>query len=67
MTLYCIFDWLRNSSNVNVNFVKIISICRFIASEAMWGRPASDPFTGIPFKPGQMPSPNVPLKARIDR
>ncbi|XP_066947193.1 RING finger protein 37 [Macrobrachium rosenbergii] len=40
---------------------------RFIAHEAVWGRPASDPFTGVPFKHGQMPAPNVPLKARIDR
>ncbi|XP_068209921.1 RING finger protein 37-like [Palaemon carinicauda] len=40
---------------------------RFIANEAIWGRPASDPFTGVPFKHRQMPAPNVPLKARIDR
>lgn len=40
---------------------------RFIANEASWGRPASDPFTGVPFKENVQPSPNVPLKARIDR
>ncbi|KAK7083568.1 hypothetical protein SK128_001460, partial [Halocaridina rubra] len=40
---------------------------RFIANEAQWGRPASDPFTGVPFKPGQKPSPNIALKCRIDR
>lgn len=40
---------------------------RFIANEAIWARPPSDPFTGVPFKQGQQPTPNVPLKARIDR
>ncbi|XP_063598530.1 RING finger protein 37-like [Penaeus indicus] len=40
---------------------------RFIANESIWGRPPSDPFTGVPFKQGQQPTPNVPLKARIDR
>lgn len=40
---------------------------RFAANEAIWGRTASDPFTGVPFKAGLKPIPNVPLKARIDR
>ncbi|CAL4061749.1 unnamed protein product, partial [Meganyctiphanes norvegica] len=40
---------------------------RYIASESKWGRPASDPFSGVPFKVGRGPIPNVGLKARIDR
>ncbi|XP_042226749.1 RING finger protein 37-like isoform X2 [Homarus americanus] len=40
---------------------------RFITNEALWGRPPSDPFTGVPFRVGMKPSPNVLLKARIDR
>ncbi|XP_045618974.2 uncharacterized protein [Procambarus clarkii] len=40
---------------------------RFIANEAIWGRSASDPFTGVPFRARFGPTANVPLKARIDR
>ncbi|XP_054629501.1 RING finger protein 37 isoform X2 [Dunckerocampus dactyliophorus] len=34
--------------------------------EASWGRPASDPFTGVPFTAASQPLPNPQLKSRID-
>ncbi|KAK4322973.1 hypothetical protein Pmani_006297 [Petrolisthes manimaculis] len=40
---------------------------RYIANEGTWGRPASDPFTGVAFRADRQPVPNVSLKARIDR
>lgn len=40
---------------------------RYFANESQWGRPASDPFSGLAFKEGRGPVPNVGLKARIDR
>ncbi|XP_001606250.2 RING finger protein 37 [Nasonia vitripennis] len=35
-------------------------------NEAIWGRPVSDPFTGIRFSDNRKPLAAVPLKARID-
>ena len=35
-------------------------------NEAMWGRPVSDPFTGIRFNDRTKPTAALPLKARID-
>ncbi|RVE68036.1 hypothetical protein OJAV_G00087860 [Oryzias javanicus] len=35
--------------------------------EAAWGRPPSDPFTGVPFTSTSQPLPNPQLKSRIDR
>lgn len=49
------------------NSIDAHTLERFIASEGTWGRPASDPFTGVPFRGDKQPVPNVPLKARIDR
>ncbi|XP_045102073.1 uncharacterized protein LOC123498732 isoform X2 [Portunus trituberculatus] len=49
------------------NSIDAHTLERYIASEATWGRPASDPFTGVPFKGDKQPVPNVSLKARIDR
>ncbi|KAL4231610.1 RING finger protein 37 [Mactra antiquata] len=40
---------------------------RHVNSEASWGRPPSDPFTGVIFKTGMSPVTNVSLKARIDQ
>ncbi|XP_024909155.1 RING finger protein 37 isoform X2 [Cynoglossus semilaevis] len=34
--------------------------------EATWGRPPSDPFTGVPFSAASRPLPNPTLKTRID-
>ncbi|XP_051924450.1 RING finger protein 37 isoform X1 [Hippocampus zosterae] len=34
--------------------------------EASWGRPGSDPFTGVPFTATSQPLPNPHLKRRID-
>ncbi|XP_061134809.1 RING finger protein 37 isoform X2 [Syngnathus typhle] len=34
--------------------------------EASWGRPRSDPFTGVPFSATSQPLPNPQLKRRID-
>ncbi|XP_061623729.1 RING finger protein 37 [Phyllopteryx taeniolatus] len=34
--------------------------------EASWGRPPSDPFTGVPFTAASQPLPNPQLKRRID-
>nr|XP_057927275.1 RING finger protein 37 isoform X2 [Doryrhamphus excisus] len=34
--------------------------------EASWGRPASDPYTGVPFTAASQPLPNPQLKSRID-
>ncbi|XP_077457806.1 RING finger protein 37 [Stigmatopora argus] len=34
--------------------------------EASWGRPGSDPFTGVPFTASSQPLPNPQLKRRID-
>ncbi|XP_024132028.1 RING finger protein 37 isoform X1 [Oryzias melastigma] len=34
--------------------------------EAGWGRPPSDPFTGVPFTSTSQPLPNPQLKSRID-
>ncbi|XP_077418759.1 RING finger protein 37 [Vanacampus margaritifer] len=34
--------------------------------EASWGRPGSDPFTGVPFTATSQPLPNPQLKRRID-
>lgn len=34
--------------------------------EATWGRPPSDPFTGVPFTASSQPLPNPLLKSRID-
>lgn len=34
--------------------------------EATWGRPPSDPFTGVPFTSTSQPLPNPQLKTRID-
>ena len=36
-------------------------------TEAVWGRPPNDPFTGVAFSSVSKPIPNVKLKARIDR
>lgn len=36
-------------------------------NEAIWGRPVSDPFTGIRFSDNRKPLAAVPLKARIDK
>ncbi|KAG0724858.1 RING finger protein 37 [Chionoecetes opilio] len=49
------------------NSIDAHTLDRYIAGEATWGRPASDPFTGVPFRGGKQPAPNVALKARIDR
>ena len=35
--------------------------------EAVWSRPPSDPFTGLPYTANNKPLPNASLKARIDR
>lgn len=35
--------------------------------EATWGRPLSDPFTGVPFTSTSQPLPNPQLKTRIDQ
>ena len=35
-------------------------------AEAGWGRPPSDPFSGVPFGAGGRPVPDAALKARID-
>ncbi|KAF0297464.1 RING finger protein 37 [Amphibalanus amphitrite] len=35
-------------------------------AEAGWGRPPSDPFSGVPFGGGARPVPDAALKARID-
>ena len=35
--------------------------------EATWGRPSSDPFTGLPYSLTSKPIPNASLKARIDQ
>jgi len=39
---------------------------KHIAAEAIWGRPPSDPFTGVTFREGNKPSLTPHLKARID-
>ncbi|XP_063871004.1 RING finger protein 37-like isoform X3 [Scylla paramamosain] len=49
------------------NSIDAHTLERYIAGEATWGRPASDPFTGVPFRGDKQPVPNVSLKARIDR
>ncbi|XP_014216544.1 RING finger protein 37 [Copidosoma floridanum] len=36
-------------------------------NEAVWGRPVSDPFTGIPFSDVRKPIAAFPLKERIDK
>ncbi|KAG8011780.1 Vasotocin-neurophysin VT 1 [Nibea albiflora] len=36
-------------------------------TEATWGRPPNDPFTGVPFTSSSQPLPNPQLKSRIDR
>ena len=36
-------------------------------TEAVWGRPPNDPFTGVAFTSKSQPVPNVKLKTRIDR
>lgn len=36
-------------------------------TEAIWGRPASDPFTGLPYSSNNKPIPYAILKARIDQ
>ena len=42
------------------------SLDKFINTEASWGRPPSDPFTGLEFTQGRQPIANTALKARID-
>ncbi|XP_014663380.1 PREDICTED: RING finger protein 37-like [Priapulus caudatus] len=39
---------------------------RHAAEEERWGRPPSDPFTGVRFSRAAASLPNTPLKARID-
>ncbi|XP_078668058.1 RING finger protein 37-like [Branchiostoma floridae x Branchiostoma belcheri] len=36
-------------------------------SEEVWGRPPSDPFTGVPYTRNSYPIPNATLKLRIDK
>ncbi|XP_066277683.1 RING finger protein 37-like [Branchiostoma lanceolatum] len=36
-------------------------------SEEVWGRPPSDPFTGVPYTRHSYPIPNTALKVRIDK
>lgn len=36
-------------------------------TEATWGRPPNDPFTGVPFTSSSQPLPNPQLKSRIDQ
>ncbi|XP_072032767.1 RING finger protein 37-like [Amphiura filiformis] len=36
-------------------------------TEAIWGRPPNDPFTGVSFTSKSQPIPNVKLKTRIDQ
>ncbi|KAI8492740.1 RING finger protein 37, partial [Branchiostoma belcheri] len=36
-------------------------------SEEVWGRPPSDPFTGVPYTRNSYPIPNAALKVRIDK
>ncbi|XP_078588361.1 RING finger protein 37-like [Branchiostoma floridae x Branchiostoma japonicum] len=36
-------------------------------SEEVWGRPPSDPFTGVPYTRSSHPIPNTALKVRIDK
>ncbi len=36
-------------------------------TEAVWGRPPNDPFTGVPFTSKSQPIPNVKLKTRLDQ
>ncbi|XP_019626265.1 PREDICTED: RING finger protein 37-like [Branchiostoma belcheri] len=36
-------------------------------SEEVWGRPPSDPFTGVPYTRNSYPVPNTALKVRIDK
>lgn len=43
------------------------SLERFVNTEASWGRPPSDPFTGVVFSPGHQVIPNLALKARLDQ
>nr|CAB3267467.1 RING finger protein 37 [Phallusia mammillata] len=40
---------------------------KHIQAQAEWGRPPSDPFTGITFTENQKPVPNVQLKLRLDQ
>lgn len=43
------------------------SLNRYVNTEASWGRPPSDPFTGVPFSTGKGPLTDASLKARIDQ
>ena len=47
--------------------VDIQTIEKHNAAEEKWGRPPSDPFTGVKFSIGKVPIPNAELKERIDR
>ena len=42
------------------------SLERHNNTQASWGRPAADPFTGVPFTESSKPVPNTSLKLRLD-
>lgn len=44
-----------------------LTLDKHVNAESTWGRPPSDPFTGVPFCELKKPIPNVSLKLRIDR
>lgn len=43
-----------------------ITLDKHTAAEAEWGRPPSDPFTGVAFSDSSKPVPNLLLKSRLD-
>lgn len=49
------------------HMVDAVTVEKHSKAEAIWSRPPSDPFTGLPYTTSSKPLPNSSLKARIDR